>query len=328
MKKLFQSFVTDHPMVEDSREFKFKKQWKNKTYCLGLFLFIVATVIIGSFILFIPLSFPINFLLRTDFMETWRDANPVWAEFLIYGLQLVIGFGGIYLVMAMFTRYIEKRPFRTLGFVGRKKGIKMLRGFIFGLGSSGLVFLLVLIFTPSTLSTEGHLVAGVAAIPVVLLFMIPWAVQATAEEVVFQGWLVPHLTKRNGVIIAIIFSAIVFALIHITNPNMGVLVFINLALYGVFAALYMLYEKSIYGIAAYHFAWNWSFGQLFGATMFEDEQAISIFGLKREGNPILTGGPLGADGSIFETVMLILLIGGILYLQYRKIRRQKNGKTT
>lgn len=325
MKNLWQSFVKNHPMVTDSREFKFKKAWKNKTYFLGLFLFIVATVIIGSFILLIPLSFPINFLLRTDFMQTWRDANPVWSEFMVYGLQLIIGFGGIYLVMALFTKYIEKRPFRTLGFVGRKKGIKMLRGFILGLASTGLTFLFVLVFTPSTLSTDGHLIAGVAALPVVLLFMIPWAVQATAEEVVFQGWLVPHLTKRNGVITAIIFSAIVFAFVHITNPNMGVLVFINLALYGVFAALYMLYEKSIYGIAAYHMSWNWSLGQIFGATMSEDERAISIFGLNREGNALLTGGPLGADGSIFETVMLILLIGGILYLQHRRVRRENNG---
>lgn len=251
-------------------------------------------------------------------METWRDANPVWSEFIVYGLQLIIGFGGIYLVMALFTRYIEKRPFRTLGFVSKKKGIKMLRGFILGLGSTGLVFLLVLIFTPSTLSTEGHLVAGVAAIPVVLLFMIPWAVQATAEEVVFQGWLVPHLTKRNGVIIAIIFSAIVFAFAHVTNPNMGVLVFINLALYGVFAALYMLYEKSIYGIAAYHMSWNWSLGQIFGYAMDESEPIMSIFGMNREGSALLTGGPLGADGSIFETILLVLLIVGVLMLQHRR----------
>lgn len=322
MKKLLQSFVTDHPMIEDSREFKFKKQWKNKTYFLGLFLFIVATVFIGSFILLIPLSFPINLLLRTDFMETWRDANPVWSQFILFGLQLIIGFGGIYLVMFLFIRFVEKRPFKTLGFIDRKKGMKMLRGFIFGFGSSGLVFLLVLIFTPSTLSTEGHLVAGVAAIPVVLLFMIPWAVQATAEEVVFQGWLVPHLTKKNGVIIAIIFSAIVFAFIHIINPNMGVLVFINLALYGVFAALYMLYEKSIYGIAAYHMSWNWSLGQIFGAAMDEAEPVMSIFGMNRVGPSILTGGSLGADGSIFESIMLIALIGVILYLQHRRIKKE------
>ena len=322
MKKLLQSFVQDHPMIEDSREFKFKKQWKNKTYFLGLFLFIVATVVIGSFILLIPLSFPINFLLRSDFIETWRDANPVWSQFISFGLNLIILFAGIYLVMFLFTRFVEKRPFKTLGFIDRKKGMKLLRGFIFGLGSSGLVFLLVLIFTPSTLSTEGHLVAGVAAIPVVILFMIPWAVQATAEEVVFQGWLVPHLTKRNGVIIAIIFSAIVFAFIHITNPNMGVLVLINLALYGVFAALYMLYEKSIYGIAAYHMSWNWSLGQIFGAAMDEAEPVMSIFGMNRVGPSILTGGSLGADGSIFESIMLIALIGVILYLQHRRIKKE------
>ena len=173
MKKLLQTFVENHPMIEDAREFNFQKKWKNKLYILGLLLYIIATIGIGSFILLLPASFPINILFKTEFMQTWRDANPVWSELLAYGLNLIIGFGGIYLVMALFTRYIEKRPLKTLGFVDRKKGIKILRGFILGLVQSGSIFLFILLFTPSTLSTEGHLIAGVAALPVVFLFMIP-----------------------------------------------------------------------------------------------------------------------------------------------------------
>lgn len=320
MKNLLQSFVINHPMVEEARTVEFERDWKNKLYLVGIALFVMLVVLVGTLIILAPLSFPLNAILNSDALQTWLEANPIWDELLLLAIPLIFGFGGIYLVMAFFTKRVEKRPFKSLGFVSHKKGLKIVRGFVLGIASSAIIFLLTLLLTPSTLSVEGALVSGVAAIPVVLLLMIPWAIQATAEEVVFQGWLVPHLTKRHGVIIAIAFSAILFAVIHLMNPNMSFLVFSNLALYGLFAALYMLYEKSLYGIAAYHFAWNWSLGQLFGATMFEGEPVISIFGLNRDGHAWLTGGPRGSDGTIFETILLVLLIGGVLMLQHRRMK--------
>jgi len=38
----------------------------------------------------------------------------------------------------------------------------------------------------------------------------------------------------------------------------------NLALYGLFAALYALREGGIWGISAQHTAWNWAQGNIFG----------------------------------------------------------------
>lgn len=318
MKDALDFFAHEHPMVESARTVKFKRSWKNKLYFLGLLLFTVAMIFIGSLILLIPLSFPLNLFIRTEFMQAWRSENPIWDQYLFLFFPLTLSFGGVYLAMFLFTRFVEKRPFKTLGFVDRRKGIKFVRGFILGVASSGLIFLLILLFTPSTLSTEGALISGVAAIPIVLMFMIPWLIQASAEELVFQGWLVPHITKRNGVLIAVLFSAFVFALMHIINPNMGVIVFVNLALYGIFAALWVLYDKSLYGVAAFHFSWNWSLGQLFGYQMLETDPVISIFGMNRQGPDFLTGGPLGSNGSLFETLILLISIGVIVALHFRR----------
>lgn len=327
MKKLLESFVHHHTMIESAKTFEFHKDWKNKIYLLGLFVFVflipVVSLLIGA-----PLAFLFNAIGESEVASAWLEANPIWSQYLSLSLNLIIAYSGVYLLMYLFVRYIEKRPFKTLGFIDRNKAFKLIRGFLLGVASAGFVFLVALIFTPSTLSTENTLLTGLAAVPIVLLFLIPWTIQALAEEVIFQGWLVPHLTKRNGVLVAIIFSAIVFAIVHILSPNVTVLYFINLVLYGALAALWMLYEKSIYGIAAYHIAWNWSLGELFGVGMGEGDPIISFFYLNREGNALLTGGPFGDQGTITNTILLTVLIAGILYLQYRRLRSERNAEET
>lgn len=322
MKRLLQSFLIDHPMVEDARLFEFKQPWLQKIYPLWPILVVVVAMFVGTFLLLAPLSFPINWLINTDSVLVWRTQNLLWDNYMLFAVTLTLGFGGVYLFIALFTRFVEKRSLLSLGFRTTHKGRKFLIGFVLGVVANLVIFLFVLFFTPSTLTTEGALITGVAAIPWVLLFLIPWAVQASAEEVIFTGWAFPHFAKKYGFRTAVIVVPLLFMAVHLLNPDMNIIKIVNLTLYGTFAVFYVLYQKSIIGIAAYHIGWNWSFGQLFGATRFADDQiAMTLLRLDRQGHALLTGGEFGSGGTLWETGILLISIVVILYLQSRRLKQ-------
>ena len=329
MRKLLDSFITDNPMVERAKLFNFKKNWIDKLYPIWFSLLVYGFVLIGSVVLLLIAAVPINFIFRSELVNSWITQRPLLDQYLQFSLNLILGFGGIYFLIWLYTHFFEKRSMKSLGWLTSKRNIKFMRGFFFGFLEQLMIFLLILLFTPSTISTNNLIVSGLNAIPWVLLFLIPWGIQASAEELLFQGWALPHLTKKYGVIIGVIGVSILFSSAHLLNPEISVLYILNLALYGIFAALYFLYEKSIYGIAAYHIAWNWSQSHIFGATRFENDPiAMSLFGLNRQGPVYLSGGEYAfAGSSLFETGILILSIIVILLLQYRRLRKEKeNGK--
>ncbi|MGQ0604896.1 MAG: CPBP family glutamic-type intramembrane protease [Anaerolineales bacterium] len=56
--------------------------------------------------------------------------------------------------------------------------------------------------------------------------------------------------------LGVLVSSALFGVLHLLNPNVGLLPFINLCLFGLFAALYALREGGLWGIAAQHAVWN------------------------------------------------------------------------
>lgn len=324
MKKLIKSFITNHPMVEDARPFEFKRKWLQKTQILWIGLLSLAFVVIGSLTLAIPLSFPLNFLMNLELVQNFLDGSPeVWTDFSIFFINLPLFFGGIYVVMALYARFIEKRSLKALGFVTKNKGKKLIQGFLFGLISMAIVALLIVGFTESTFSTEHLSLSGWNALPMVLLLLIPWGIQASAEELVFQGWLTPHLGKKYGLLMAVSVSSFLFMFVHLLNPGINLMGILNLVLYGIFAAFYMLHEKSILGIAGYHIAWNWAQGNVFGSLVSGGGTVpASIFGLHMDGNALLTGGDFGTEGSLVVSIVLLISLSVIFYLQHRKMRQE------
>jgi membrane protease YdiL (CAAX protease family) len=318
--KLLQSFMINHPMVEDARPFEFKRRWLQKTQILWIVLLTYALVGIGWLILALPISFPANWIMQSSPMQNYLDRLPeIWIDFIFFFINLILFTGGIYIVMALYTRFVEKRSLKALGFQATNKGKKFISGCMFGLLSIFLVAILMVGFTDSTFSTEKLALFGWEALPMVLLLLIPWGVQATSEEVLFRGWLTPHLGKKYGLLIAVGVSSLLFSFAHGLNPGFNLLGFLNLTLYGVFTAFYMLYEKSILGIAGHHIAWNWGQANVLGILVSGDDPVpASILGLQREGNSLLTGGDFGTEGSIITTLALILSLTIIFILQHRR----------
>ncbi|HGZ4126383.1 TPA: CPBP family intramembrane glutamic endopeptidase [Streptococcus pneumoniae] len=224
----------------------------------------------------------------------------------------LLSFGFILNTVFRWTRKVEKRPIRTLGFYRENFFSNLLKGFGLGLA----LFLLTLLglvalgqYRFESIHLDPYSLAFV-------VFTIPfWILQGTAEELVTRAWLIPQLAKRTNIKVAIIISSSLFTLLHLGNPGITFLSAIDLFLFGVAMSLYLLKTDTIWGIGGIHGAWNFAQGNLFGVLVSGQSSGTSIMKFTPQGNQDwLSGGSFGIEGSIVSSIILFLLI---LYLAYQ-----------
>lgn len=286
-------------------------------------LLVFVFVFIGEFVAFT--LYGIGLLALIGLARNFGEAGQNLASYLqtlhqsltdkTSDFRLILGllaFGFILNTVFRWTRKVEKRPIRTLGFYRENFLSNLLKGFSLGLA----LFLLTLL---------GWVVLGQYRLESIhlnpyslafVVFTIPfWILQGTAEELVTRAWLIPQLAKRTNLKVAIIISSSLFTLLHLGNPGITFLSAIDLFLFGVAMSLYLLKTDTIWGIGGIHGAWNFAQGNLFGVLVSGQSSGTSIMRFTPQGNQDwLSGGSFGIEGSIVSSIILFLLI---LYLAHQ-----------
>jgi uncharacterized protein len=275
---------------------------------------------------------PAVFILRTLTGEEPRtlliSPSPLLSG-LYLAIILVASFIGIYLLLWLWLRWYEKRPFWTLGLEPTGVGWNCARGAFTGIlmlaVSVGLMALLGYVAFEDG-PTE---LQGVSALGGVLIVLVGWIAQGPAEELLCRGWMLPVVAARYRLWIGILVSSAFFAVGHSLNPNISAIALVNLVLYGLFAALYALREGSIWGIAANHAFWNWAQGNLFG---FEVSGLPSsggmLINLMETGPDEITGGPFGPEGGLALTAVLLASIALLLAWRRRPLPTERREPST
>jgi membrane protease YdiL (CAAX protease family) len=227
---------------------------------------------------------------------------------------LISSFLPLYFLLALWVKRFERRPFRTLGYDLPRPAKAYLRGMLVGLLMlSGAVVLLFLTGTAGPESGTGDL-QGSQALGGVMLVLVGWVVQGGGEELLCRGWLLPVIGARHRLWLGIVVSSLFFGLAHALNPNVTPIALANLALYGLFAALYALREGSIWGISAQHAVWNWAQANLYGFEVSGmGSSGGSLFNLMETGPDELTGGAFGPEGGLAVTAVLVVAITGLWF---------------
>ncbi|MCX7681467.1 MAG: CPBP family intramembrane metalloprotease [Anaerolineae bacterium] len=228
-------------------------------------------------------------------------------------LLLLSAFGGVILLVWLWTGLYEKRAFYTLGFERkdalRQYGLGLLTGCLMFAGA------VLLMAVPGFLAsdTSGPGSQGWVALGGVLVIFPGWMVQGAAEEVLMRGWLMPSLGARYRPWAGIVISSVFFAVMHSLNPNLSLLALLNLLLYGLFAALYALRAGSLWGICALHAAWNWTQGNIFGLEVSGSGVGGGmVLNLMEAGPDWFTGGAFGPEGGLAVTLVLVAGILAVL----------------
>lgn len=222
------------------------------------------------------------------------------------------GFLGTLLVVALFMKWVDKMPFLSIGLYPRNHVKGFVIGFLAGL----------------TIMTLGYLVLDSAGqihflkiqydASETILTMFLFLVVSATEEILFRGYVLRCLMESMNRFVALVVSAILFALLHAANPNLSLIGNINLFLAGILLGLPYIYTKNLMFPIALHFSWNF-FQSLFGFNV-SGVDSYSLIVLETPKKAIFNGGDFGFEGSVLALFFQILLI----FLLYFLFKQSKN----
>ena len=212
------------------------------------------------------------------------------------------------LVVILFCKLLQKRRVSTLGFT--KNGavkeyfVGLLTGFV---AFSATVLICVL---TGALKFEG--VSAGFTPGLFILYVLGFMIQGMAEEVLCRGYFMVSFARKYPIVAAILANALFFAALHLSNPGITPLAFINLALFGIFASVYFIKRGNIWGIGAFHSIWNLVQGNFYGIKVSGLTTRCTVFETAFvDGKELLNGGSFGMEGGIATTLVLVV---GIIVL--------------
>jgi uncharacterized protein len=130
---------------------------------------------------------------------------------------------------------------------------------------------------------------------------------AIAEELVYRGYVLRNLMKSFNRWLALVISAILFTVVHLSNPGIPVLGIINILLGGLVLGIAFMYSKNLWMPIGFHFSWNLVQGPLLGFPVSGFPFASLITMETDPARPSISGGGFGFEGSVICTGLLILL---------------------
>lgn len=229
------------------------------------------------------------------------------------------------LIPALFTgwlcgNFLEGLPFRALGAWFTKFWLKhLVLGMSAGAVTIGMAVLIAIAF--GGLSFELNPNQGSTAILVTLgVSFVIFAVGAAWEEALFRGYILQTFSRAGFAWFAILLTSIFFGVVHIKNPDAGVISTANTILAGFWFAIAYLKTRDLWFVWGMHLIWNWMQGAIFGIEV-SGWKVITTAPLLKEidrGPTWLTGENYGIEGGIACTIAIVVSTAAIYFLPILK----------
>jgi membrane protease YdiL (CAAX protease family) len=123
-----------------------------------------------------------------------------------------------------------------------------------------------------------------------------------------------------GSYLGLLILAMLFIFLHITAPGATIISAVAVAMHSAFLGATYIYTRTLWAPIANHFAWDFSYAALYGASINGYTMDNSLLDTNVNGSDLLTGGYFGPQGSI-QAAILCLLTGLIFLHLSRKHNR-------
>lgn len=275
----------------------------------SLLIYVAATQAIGA-----ALFFAIQKIWGLPDQPAWTPGLLIAAEL----AQAVI----VLAVTAMMGR-IERRSLAAYGIPLRRAfGGRFWEGAGWGVGSCLLVY--ALMAAAGGYAVQGLATHGMDALRWTLLWALAMLCVGLYEEPAFRGFQLFTLSRGIGFWPAALLLSLGFGALHyFEKPNETWLDFLNVALIGLFFCFSVRRTGDIWFAVGWHFTFNFVSMGVMGSPNTGNEGGKPLAGhllaSSFKGPEWLTGGPTGAQASVFTLVMVALLFA-LFHWRYREAR--------
>ena len=267
---------------------------------IGLFIVVIAVVYGFQFVLAGLLRIPLSGL-GVDENGMGMDSSFMLISESVLAVGSVIGLLAVHkLGHKVFPHTVPPIGLSLRGHV-REAGAGA--GVAAGLYAAG--FLLMLLTGGITIT--GVHVHGAALLQTWVFFFFV----AVFEETMCRGFLLGRMMDAGvSKFVALILSSAVFAILHLANPNLAALPFVNLLLAGVLLGSAYIYTRNLWFAILLHWFWNWLQGPVLGYQVSGTESSVthSVFDIRFSEPDLVNGGDFGFEGSVLCTCLLIVSI--------------------
>lgn len=260
-------------------------------FCLFTLLIAIPAV------LMVALGIPID-QLRSQTLSSLSElltTNYLW---LIVLVELAVS--GI--SVCIFRLWIDRRSLGSLGWSLDAFPNEGLIGLFLGPALLGIAALLMMasghlewtdiIWDPSSLFVSLGLTAMIAF----------------SEELVFRGYILGNLMESfANKWVALLLSAVLFAVFHFASPGIHTLAFVNLLLAGLLLGINYIYTKNLWFSFFFHLSWNYFQGPILGFRV-SGFPLPSLLVAEPKGDLFITGGDFGLEGSILTTAVSVIAL--------------------
>ncbi len=220
---------------------------------------------------------------------------------------------GVCVLVWCFRRYLDRRSWRSLGFeapTGREVAVGL---------SLGVVVILLTLFPLTAMGRAGwH--EGISSPTELILVLGILCVAAFLEELVARAYILTNLREALGPVTAVLISSAMFAGFHLGNPHAGIVGVVNIFLAGVLLGTVFALTGRLWSAWALHAAWNATLGMVLGLPV-SGLRLPSVIRLDLAGSDLATGGRFGLEGSLWNTVVLGLILVVVVAFRSRLFGR-------
>lgn len=226
-------------------------------------------------------------------------AHPTALFALAQGLALLLAFGAATWVVGLRALRLDAASLRWRARLGWLKALAI--GVVFGVLPAAVAMMMGVFTAGAGWVPDGGSLGGwVGQVGKTLLILAP---AALAEELMFRGLPLVVASRALGRGRAILLLSVLFALAHLSNPDVTAAGIGNIALAGIFLSLAFFSAGGMWTAFGAHLGWNVTLAAL----------AAPVSGLPfdipyidyRMGSPVwLTGGAFGPEGGLLATATL------------------------
>jgi hypothetical protein len=247
----------------------------------------------------------------------------------------------IVLVVSLIMALIERRRFTAYGLGGQRSVGRFLVGAVWGLAAIALLIgtlrLLHLVSFDAQLDHGWQIFRWGGAQLIGFLFV------GLLEEYLFRGYL--QFTLTRGLVglanlisrpharsiafwMATVVTSGLFFLAHTGNNGEDAVGLVLVFLAGVTFVVALWRTGSLWWAIGFHMAWDWSQSFLYGVPDSGLLVQGRLFATHAMGNPLLSGGADGPEGSVFCIPLLLLVIGVLLLFTRRSTQPELEIKSS
>ena len=319
-------FLKNNPLVEGARGARLRP----RNLLLHLLLFYLVEMIVrfaASVPSIIYASFRTVILLGEDVLLM---NDPTRAEELVkkidellilvsgeVGYILTALFSTVFIIalVIVFCRFIERRPIASMGLrLDRHSLVQYALGLGVGLALALVTFLILY----ATHAVE--VTAGTFTPVLIVLYLFAFLIQGAAEEVLLRGYFMVSVTNTASPLTAVLFSALVFSMLHVAIVGFSALGMLNIFLFGVLLGFIVFRTHSLWLAMALHGIFNFAEGNILGFPVSGIVTGQSLLGtVVVEGRTLTHGGVFGPEGGAALTVVLLIAIAIFFLLPQKPV---------